>query len=169
MCVLRFLKWSTAEEISDMCGLRFWAKHELERSDYDKNYPHVDISPQCEWCLAIILFQMCVLRFLKWSRAKEISDMYGLCSAIFFFQMCVLRFFWNEAQLKKSLTCMVCVWPFYFRWAFCVFLKWSRAEEISDIYGLRSAILFQMCVLRFLKWSRAKEISDMYGLCSPIF
>ena len=207
-----------------MCGLRFWAKHELERSDYDKNYPHVDISPQCEWCLAIILFQMCVLRFLKWSRAKEISDMYGLCSAIFFSDV---RFavFWNEAQLKKSLTCMVCVWPFYFRWAFCVFLKWSRAKEISDMYGLRSAILFQMCVLRFwnqaelkksltcmvcvrpflfqmcvfrfLKWSRAKEISDlwfafghfhfrcafcvflkssrakeisdMYGLCSAIF
>ena len=37
------------------------------------------------------------------------------------------------------------------------------------MYGLCSAILFQMYVLRFLKSSRAKEISDMYGLRLAIF
>ena len=139
MCVLRFLKSSRAKEISDLYGLR-----------------------------SAILFQMCVLRFLKWSRAKEISDIYGLRSAIFISDV---RFasFWNQAELKKSLTCMVCVRPFLFQMCVLRFLKSSRAKEISDMYGLCSAILFQMCVLRFLKSSRAKEISDIYGLRSAIF
>ena len=146
------------------------------------------------WPLSYFRCAFCVF----WNEAelkKSLTCM--VCVRPFFFSDVRFAVFWNEAQLKKSLTCMVCVWPFYFRWAFCVFLKWSRAKEISDMYGLRSAILFQMCVLRFwnqaelkksltcmvcvrpflfqmcvfrfLKWSRAKEISDMYGLRSAIF
>ena len=51
---------------------------------------------------------------------------------------------------------MVCVRPFFFSDVrFAVFLKWSTAKEISDMYGLCLAILFQMSVLRLFEMKQS--------------